>query len=99
MSVMARKGERKLFLFGRYSLALLLPKKWLSDLGALRGDAVSMEYDRARRRIVLRFDSDNSEVNVKATAKPKTTAKQVKPAALELISKNEATDLQPIPEL
>lgn len=52
---MARKSERKLFLFGRYSLALLLPKRWLTELGAKAGTIVHLELDRARKRVVVRF--------------------------------------------
>ncbi|OGD61046.1 hypothetical protein A3A71_02295 [Candidatus Berkelbacteria bacterium RIFCSPLOWO2_01_FULL_50_28] len=48
-------STRKLFLFGRYSLALLIPKKWLVALEVNRGDGVELALDRKRRRIVLRF--------------------------------------------
>jgi len=63
-------SERKLFLFGRYSLALLLPKKWLGELGVERGEEVRLELDRKRKRIVIRF-SNNTEP-VSRTRKLKT---------------------------
>jgi len=85
MSVMARKSVRKLFLFGRYSLALLLPKKWLRELGVEPGQPVELEFDRARRRIVLRLPTGQS--------KPPPT----KPSKAS--SEPDSTDLQPIPEL
>lgn len=55
MSIMTRKSQRKLFLFGKYSLALLPPKKWLTELGIKQGDNVMLELDRSRRRIVVRL--------------------------------------------
>jgi hypothetical protein len=65
-------SARKLFLFGRYSLALLLPKKWLTELTVERGDLVTMEYDRRRARIILRFSekpaSDKPAVDKLPTA-------------------------------
>lgn len=84
---MAKKSARKLFLFGRYSLAMLLPKKWLTEIGAKRGELVAMEFDRRRRRIVLRFNQ-NAEVSLVKDVVP-TKTKQPEPPS----------DLQPIPEL
>ncbi len=55
MSSMARHTDRKLFLFGRYSLALLLPKLWLKELGIQAGSLVHLEFDRSRARIVVRL--------------------------------------------
>lgn len=54
---MARSTQRKLFLFGRYSLALLPPKKWLSQLGVKVGDTVTVELDKTKRRLIIRFDN------------------------------------------
>ena len=84
---MAKKSARKLFLFGRYSLAMLLPKKWLTEIGAKRGELVAMEFDRRRGRIVLRFNQ-SAETN---SAKDVVVTKLKKPEP--------ASDLQPIPEL
>lgn len=80
---MARKSERKLFLFGRYSLALLLPKRWLTELGAVAGTVVGLEMDRARKRIVVRFTNTTESAT---KSKPKRQPK-------------EETDWQPIKEL
>lgn len=52
--------QRKLFLFSRYSLALLLPKIWLKELGAERGELVTLNLDRKRGRIVLQFNAKDS---------------------------------------
>ena len=82
--LMAKKDARKLFLFGRYSLALLLPKKWLTELGVKRGEVVAMEFDRRRGRIVLRF-------NVQQTP--------AKPVADRPIKATERDDLEPIPQI
>jgi len=82
---MAKSSSRKLFLFGKYSLALLLPKKWLQELGVKGGEYVGLEYDRRRRRIVIRFDATNP--NSRPT---KTTAKS---------KSSEESDWQPIPQL
>jgi hypothetical protein len=84
---MAKKDARRLFLFGRYSLAMLLPKKWLIEIGAKRGELVAMEFDRRRRRIVLRF-SQNPETRLVDVIVP-TKSKKPEPSS----------DLQPIPEL
>jgi len=48
---------RKLFLFSRYSLALLLPKTWLNELGIERGELVTLKLDRKRSRIIIKFNS------------------------------------------
>lgn len=84
---MAKKSVRKLFLFGRYSLAMLLPKKWLTEIGAKRGESVALEFDRRRGRIVLRFNQ-NVEAGLENAAVPPKVKKSEPP-----------TDLQPIPEL
>ena len=65
---MARITQRKLFLFGRYSLALLPPKRWLSELGVNAGDIVQLEFDGSRKRIVVRLKID--EPVLKARSKP-----------------------------
>jgi antitoxin component of MazEF toxin-antitoxin module len=57
---MAKHSVRKLFLFGKYSLALLLPKKWLTELSAEEGEKVELEFDKKRRRIVIRFQEEGS---------------------------------------
>ncbi|MEX2361908.1 MAG: AbrB/MazE/SpoVT family DNA-binding domain-containing protein, partial [Patescibacteria group bacterium] len=56
MSFMAKTTRRKLFLFGKYSLALLPPKKWLSKIGVKVGDEVEIELDSTKRRLIVRFD-------------------------------------------
>ena len=77
-------AARKLFLFGRYSLAMLLPKKWLTELGAKRGEMVTMELDRRRNRVVLLFEADG--VDDKPLAKQQTSAPN-------------QDDLEPIPQI
>ena len=81
---MARHSDRKLFLFGRYSLALLLPKTWLRELGVNAGNQVHLEFDRARKRIVIRLEEGGS------IATPETRKKPSKPAE---------TGWTPLPEL
>lgn len=71
---MARHSDRKLFLFGRYSLALLLPKVWLKELGINAGSQVHLEFDRARKRIVVRLEGGEP------TVKPQTRKHNPKPA-------------------
>lgn len=92
MSFMAKKSSRKFFLFGRYSLALLLPKKWLTELGINRGDAVDLEYDRKRRRIVIRpaFTTADS-IDENRRSKP--------PKAVKAIESGQDNDLEPIPQI
>ena len=80
-------ATRKLFLFGKYSLALLLPKKWLTELGVERGDSVELELDRSRKRVVLRF----SQTQNVSTQKAKVQT--------EILTTPEPSELQPIPEL
>lgn len=53
MSSMGIKSQRKLFLFGKYSLAILPPKKWLTEFDVKRGDILKLELDRRRGRIVI----------------------------------------------
>ncbi|MEX1051793.1 MAG: hypothetical protein WEC83_00160 [Patescibacteria group bacterium] len=67
---MPKTSRRKLFLFGRYSLALLPPKKWLSQLGVKAGDEAVVELDQARRRLVVRFDQLQQQPNAKPAKKP-----------------------------
>lgn len=76
MSVMTKRSQRKLFLFGKYSLALLPPKKWLTELGIKKGDNVTLELDRARRRIVVRLavsEPENEELRLPPTKSEKPT--------------------------
>lgn len=81
---MARHTDRKLFLFGRYSLALLLPKTWLRELGVTAGSQVHLEFDRARKRIVVRLHATEPIVS-------STTVKKN--------SKAPEADWTPLPEL
>jgi antitoxin component of MazEF toxin-antitoxin module len=80
---MARHSDRKLFLFGRYSLALLLPKTWLKELGVTAGNQVHLEFDRARKRIVVRLEEGSGIA-------PKETRQKPKPSE---------NDWTPLPEL
>jgi hypothetical protein len=80
---MARHSDRKLFLFGRYSLALLLPKIWLKELGITAGNQVHLEFDRARKRIVVRLN-DQARLTNRARKKPSHTV---------------GSDWTPLPEL
>ncbi len=91
MSEMAKKSERKLFLFGRYSLALLPPKRWLTEAGVKAGDRVELEFDRKRKRIVVRLPkADDDETLEKSqdskTKKGKSTGR-------------DGVDWQPVPQL
>ena len=108
-------NQRKLFLFGKYSLALLPPKKWLSELGVNKGDHVELEFDRKRKRIVLKFGSYNQEVSETTSSnnvgqskknaqlnKSKTVATKTTKGDQEAIppkKTEEPEDWQSIPEL
>lgn len=70
---MTRKSQRKLFLFGKYSLALLPPKKWLTELGVGKGDNVILELDKSRKRIVVRLASEEPVAQEQRKAKPKSS--------------------------
>ncbi|HSX42066.1 MAG TPA: AbrB/MazE/SpoVT family DNA-binding domain-containing protein [Candidatus Saccharimonadales bacterium] len=72
---MPRISQRKLFLFGRYSLALLLPKKWLRELGIEPGAKVQLEFDKTRSRIVIRLNTAAPTKPAKGTQSPKRLAK------------------------
>lgn len=50
---MKRVSKRKFFLFGKYSLALLLPKKWLTEFQIESGDVREIELDRKRGKIIV----------------------------------------------
>lgn len=81
---MARKSQRKLFLFGKYSLALLPPKKWLKELGIKEGDYAQLEFDKTRGRIVIRFTAEGE-----SPATPPSTASE----------EESGQGWQPVPEL
>lgn len=59
--IMRKSSKRKLFLFGRYSLALLPPKKWLSDLGIKAGDEALVEFDKTKKRLIVSFSQSVKE--------------------------------------
>jgi len=69
---MRRSANRKLFLFGRYSIALLPPKKWLNELGVEVGDKAVVELDKKRRRLIVSFKSDNPSSDQPAKTKPQS---------------------------
>jgi len=94
MSIKMRKSERKLFLFGRYSTALLLPKKWLGELGVGPGDRVALEFDVARKRLVVR--PTNLFV---PTTTPKTSDTTKTADSRPAESKTEGDEWQDIPQL
>lgn len=71
MSAMGRKSIRKLFLFGKYSLALLPPKQWLQEMGVQIGDTAELELDKTRQRIIVRFGKTDPNKSL-----PKTTKKR-----------------------
>lgn len=87
MLTMPRMSARKLFLFGRYSLALLLPKKWLRELEVGPGQNVQLEFDKTRKRIVIRLTDSTPTA---PTTKKKTSNPQKPP---------KDGDWQPIPQL
>lgn len=68
---MAKKASRKFFLFGKYSLALLLPKKWLTELGADRKTTVNLEYDAQKKRIIVKFSQSTNTPLKKKSKKAK----------------------------
>lgn len=84
---MARTSWRKLFLFGRYSLALLPPKKWLTEIGIKKGDKVKLEFDKSRKRIVVRLAPTNG-----SPASSSNNGRDKKP-------KTGSDDFQPIPQI
>ncbi len=90
MSNMARIDKRKLFLFGKYSLALLPPKKWLTEIGVKQGDLVQLEFDRKRKRIVLRMDGQDKEIKPPVIAKEEITHDE---------PEKDSEDWQSIPEI
>jgi bifunctional DNA-binding transcriptional regulator/antitoxin component of YhaV-PrlF toxin-antitoxin module len=71
-----RHSNRKLFLFGRYSIALLLPKKWLSEFGAGPGQDVVLEFDASRKRIIVRPQT-SEETTATKPKPPKPISKTV----------------------
>jgi bifunctional DNA-binding transcriptional regulator/antitoxin component of YhaV-PrlF toxin-antitoxin module len=83
---MAKHSRRKLFLFGKYSLALLLPKKWLVEQGVEIGDEVELEYYSKKGRVIVKLDAKPIS-SAKKTSKPKSkTAKK-------------SDDWEPIPQI
>ena len=63
---MIKLSKRKMFLFGRYSLALLLPKKWLTEMAANAGDIVTVKYEKEKRQVIVYFKK-----HPKVDSKPK----------------------------
>jgi len=84
---MAKNNRRKLFLFGRYSLALLLPKRWLKELAAERGQEVVLQFNKKRHQITIEFDSSKIPNKI-----PSSVSEQKK-------KKIDGDDWQPIPQL
>ena len=80
---MKKTSIRKFFLFGHYSLAILPPKKWLTEFNVKEGDCRVIELDRKKQRLIIHLkevemqDDDNH-------AEPEATKKD---------------DWQPIPPL
>ena len=77
MSFMGKTTKRKLFLFGRYSLALLPPKKSLSELGVKAGDVAQVVLDRPKKRLVITFDVPDASTT--PAESPKKTSKAAQP--------------------
>lgn len=86
---MAKNNRRKLFLFGRYSLALLLPKRWLKELAAERGDEVTLQFNKKRHQITIEFGLKNSSSGAKSDSSTPSSKKK----------KADGEDWQPIPQL
>ena len=88
-------------MFGKYSLALLPPKKWLNEIGVAQGDFVELEFDRKRKKIVLKFKENNTIDKSWITEKPNSKPKKNNDDRLkkELITKDQTEDWQSIPEL
>ena len=82
--IMNKLSKRKLFLFGRYSLALLLPKKWLTEMMIKAGDTVNVKFERDKRQVIIYFGKPKKKL-AEESEKPK-----------EPVSKD---DLEPIPQL
>lgn len=70
---MRKSSRRKLFLFGRYSLALLPPKKWLGDLGVKAGDEAVVELDKTKKRLIVSFPNSSRSPNKPAANSKKKT--------------------------
>lgn len=74
MSVKMKKVvSRKLFLFGKYSLALLPPKKWLNKLGIKKGDTVDIKLDSSKRRLIIQFESRSHKETIESGKEKKST--------------------------
>jgi len=80
---MRKTTLRKFFLFGRYSLAILPPKKWLTELDVKAGDSSLMEFDRKKQRIIIHLQQP--EVKLETIKNPDQLEK--------------TDDWQPIPPL
>lgn len=67
---MSASVSRKLILFGKYSLAVLLPKNWLEGL-AQPGQTVQIKK-LGRNRLIISFEPSNDAPThpVKKTKKP-----------------------------
>jgi antitoxin component of MazEF toxin-antitoxin module len=68
MSDMARHSTRKLFLFGRYSLALLLPKRWLTELGIVAGQQVELKFDKTKKRVIVYLFGGDTAKQIRKTS-------------------------------
>lgn len=72
-----KASRRKLFLFGKYSLAVLPPKKWLTELGIKNGDWASLTFDRKKRRISIDFTNTTTPRELKSKAKNNTQLEDI----------------------
>lgn len=91
MSVMKMRLNRKLFRFGQYSLALLVPKSWLREQGIEPGHSVELEYQRSKQQIVLHLNSNPAD--------PKPAPKPVAKISSSTQMATSDSDWEPIPQL
>jgi bifunctional DNA-binding transcriptional regulator/antitoxin component of YhaV-PrlF toxin-antitoxin module len=91
-------SKRKLFLFGKYSLALLPPKKWLTEMNIKKGDSVELELDKARKRIIIHLGEITPSAPTEGKLTPKNITVENAPKRTAKKSTN-PDDWQSIPEL
>lgn len=60
---MKKTSVRKFFLFGHYSLAILPPKKWLTEFNVKEGDSRVIELDRKKQRLIIHLQKAEIDDN------------------------------------
>lgn len=102
---MSKFSVRKLFLFGRYSIALLLPRNWARELELDNRSFVALEFDRTKKRIIVspapdgKINNGDLRPTEKLSGKTSSLIKEPGPRKNEQKNRPDDQEWEPIPQL